>query len=343
MKQTTINEIIDSSLQSKICVSVYLPLNNSQKNLRESENQLKATKKQIKSLLGSLKDSEVSSIMEKFSRDFHTITKLQLKHGAAWFYSELTCGYIPINWNSDPFVVVADSFHIKPVLRDHQIHRPFYVLLVGAKSIRLFSNYSEFLTLIEVVDPQIIGSAIDSKNLKEITRCVEKLLSRHCSKSNAPLVLAGSKVLVSRIDEEISYPFKISPNISCRPDSILLEELYKKSHKISKDHYNFLEDKVINDYQYCNKSNAVISDIQKISHAAISGQIQNLVVAEDHHVWGILNKESGSIKFHNEQMNSTDDDLLDDISEIVHRHHGAVWVVPKEKLNKSPIYATLRW
>lgn len=343
MKKLNLNDILNSSGVSKTCISIYLPKNTNLTNPQERTGSFKKISHEIKLLLSSLPESKVRKITEKLEKDYDLIAQEQAKHGVSWFYSELFYGYMPVSWESDPFIVTADSFHIKPILRDRQINRPFFLLLASAKSVKLFANYSGYLEIVQAEALQLEGSSFSAANQKKISFAAEKLIYQHCNTSSDPLIIAGQKVLISSINDDLAHPFKISPMIFCKPKVITLKELNDRARKISADYYKSLEEKIVKDFQYCNVSKNVISDIEKISIAAISGQIENLVVAQDHHIWGILDKSSGAIELHQSQKNSVDDDLLDDISEIVHRCKGNVWVIPKEKLNGSPIYATLRW
>ena len=86
------------------------------------------------------------------------------------------------------------------------------------------------------------------------------------------------------------------------------------------------------------------TDIAEIAVAAARGQIKSLLIAEDTHVWGLLDRTNGAIKILSEKDDATSDDLLDDLAELTLQKGGNVTVLPSAQMPSGvAIAAILRW
>ena len=72
------------------------------------------------------------------------------------------------------------------------------------------------------------------------------------------------------------------------------------------------------------------AQLENVSRAAAHGRVRDLFVAEDRHLWGHLDRETGEVSVHEAQLGAEDADLLDDLGEMVLRCGGDVWVLPPD-------------
>lgn len=347
MKRLNFSEVMEASFPSQLCVSIYLPHYRDLANFKEGDAQLQSVLKEVRDLSKS-SDRQISSrVLDDVKKNAEKIRTLQKNHGVAWFSSEMTSGFIPTSWGKQAFAVVSDTFHVKPLFRDLQKSRPFFVLAVNSRHLKLFSRWENSLLLVERVAIHEEGSEVRQKDKSKLGQRqlvkVAELIQKHLSRSNDPLVLAGAQSILSRLKAEINYPYVLEDGIFCNADRISTKELFSSGYRIATRYFDAQEDQIISECVFCEKANKALTDIHEIGIAAVHGRVERLVIAEDHHVWGILDRKTGEIKVHEKQKSSSDDDILDDLSELVYRHKGSVWVVEKQKLGKTPIYATLRW
>lgn len=354
MKRLNFAEIIDASFPSQLCVSIYLPPFKDVSSSKERDAQLNSVLNEVKTLSSQSALKIEERLMADLRKNVDQVRSLQNEHGVAWFMSEKTSGYVPASWNQAPFAVVSDTFHVKPLFKDIQKKRPYYVLAMSAKGIKLFGLWQNGLRLVEFLQPR--GAAKEGgENFRGSHRnhkaklkssqidLANRLILRHLNQSKDPLLVAGAGGTVASLRAELRYPFVLDQSVSCNPDTIGLEELYEKAKVVAEAHFEDVEEAILEEYRYCHKSKKSLSDIKQIVEAAIAGRIEHLIIAEDHQIWGVLDRQTGAIQYHAQQKNSRDDDVLDDLSELVYRHKGSVWVMPQKKLGKELVYATLRW
>lgn len=352
MRRLEFEEILESSLPSKTCVSVYLPSVHHLDNYRAQNVQMQSVMRTVKKLSHHPNDDSTLKIVDQFAEDCEAIKRLQQDHGVAWFSSEQISGFIPTQWQSPALAVVADSFHVKPLLREYQCNRPFHVLTLGQNHVKLFTRWNQNLQL---VDQMSIGqeergildedrASLSKQRLRSLRiRAANTMIHRSLSQSTTPLLLAGAQSSVLAVKKSLSYPYLLEQTIACNPDQITLQELQDRASQKSNDYFEFEEDQAIANSQYCYRSGKSLQNIREIAKAGVEGRIDQLIVAEDYHVWGELDRKTGAIQIRANQTNSKDGDLLDDIGEMVVKFKGSVWVVKQEKLGNRPLIATLRW
>lgn len=353
MKQLNFAEVLDASYPSQNCVSIYLPPLTKLSNFREGEAKLNSVLREVQALSAKSESDHHSHLMDQIQRDAKHIKDLQKKHGVAWFASEMTSGYLPSSWRKDPFAVVSQTFHVKPLFRDYQKMRPFYVLTFSAQNVKLFRRWQNSIYLIDAISlqPQKEGIA----NFRESHRkhkhrsrqsqvqVAEQLMERHLRHSEDPVILAGSNTSIAAFRSIARYPFLLEDSIACNSDKVSIRTLNQKAMGIFSKWLDQKENHILEEFRFCQKSKKALTNVHEVAKAAANGRVEQLIIAEDHHLWGVLNWDTGSIRIHPHQKDSEDDDVLDDLSELVYQHKGSVWVMRQEKLGKEKLYATLRW
>jgi hypothetical protein len=110
------------------------------------------------------------------------------------------------------------------------------------------------------------------------------------------------------------------------------EDLRAKCFEILEPFYRQKELKAVEELNLAVKKNHAITYIEDIAVSAAYGKIKKLFVVENRQIWGAINKLTGEIFISPKQLNSHDDDILDDICQMVLMRGGEV-VVLKEGEN----------
>ena len=267
------------------------------------------------------------------------ICEMLLNTGLGVFCTKNLFGFVELKTLDDSFMSIASSFHIKPLLRNRQSFLEYYILSVSGQAVKIFLSDSEELTLVETV----IVEEMEKSKLEALqVKIIRDLLGKHFSQAQTPLILAGNKNTVSTLVTHIDYPYMLDDILTCSPEKVSTEYLIEKTLVIMERHQYALEQQVVDEMKFCYKAKKSLSNYEEILKAAVNGQVENLVIAKDYHLWGEIDKESLYVKYYDQQRNTRDDDLLDDLSEMVLKTKGKVWVMPKSKIEEN-LMATLRW
>ncbi|RPH70026.1 MAG: hypothetical protein EHM78_13020 [Myxococcaceae bacterium] len=84
--------------------------------------------------------------------------------------------------------------------------------------------------------------------------------------------------------------------------------------------------------------------LREVANAAIHGRVRTLLHAEGEHLWGKLDRTTGDLEVREEQLDTEDAEVIDDLSETVLLRGGDVFEVPRGALpNGSPVAAIYRY
>lgn len=353
-----------TSVQEGPCVSIYIP-NLLPKTLKvEYENLFR----QAQHLLSFEKRSELKkTILDKLQQfqphrylngDNRGLALFANKHWNAIYVS-------PKEFQSR--VVVADSFHLKPLLKELQNSKKFYVLtLTLTEALMLqsdaghFSETHNFLLHQSAHSSSIHWKHQDESDTFQLPYMQSKTRARGVvddkfKKRSLHLFFKWIEAIISKSADYKSTPlivftnhhlFKAYKSLSSHPNPHLRK--IEIGHGLPRtefliDQSNIEIKKIEATGKLMDKSRTsdlsskglLIDDIFKISKAALRGEIQTLYLQENIELWGRFHRQSGEIKIHEKQLDSHDDDILDDIACEVIRRGGEVIVLPVKEMPSS--------
>lgn len=360
-----------TSVQEGPCISIYIPA------LPESalQDEYDILVKRAAYLL-SLDDSATHQKIMEALFNFNPAEPISgSARGVAIFVNKHWQGYFVAPHDLPAKVVVADSFHLKPVIEDLQRDHTFHLLVVGVdEAVLLFSqgatasethtfllhhgshsnsihwkHFDEHEALqIPHLKTQSRGRGTSDSQFKKksatkiFLRWIEAKINKEAGYKTLPLFVFTSETLFSIYREVSTHP---------KPQFFLLDIRKGLPHHESLIHRveNYLNQEMSHHRQVSAAEierqkikNRLIEDLTKISRAALHGEVKTLYLRDKSEVWGQLDRRSGQISLHPRQMNSKDDDILDDIACEVIRQGGEVIVLsPKDMPTPSPAAAIL--
>lgn len=277
------------------------------------------------------------------------------------------------------FCVVADSFHVKPLIRILQSADRYQLLCLNCRQMRLLEGNRDVLDEIVAAPevPATIGEALGyeltephltvasygmgagelpmrhghggrrdevDKDTERYFRAVDRAVLRHHSRpSELPLMLAAMKEYHAIFRSVSRNPFLMKEGLSINPDAVSVDQIRAQAWKLIEPIYlKRLSDR-IEKYQIARSRHLGSDDVLQIARAAISGRIDSLLVEADRVIPGRIDPATGEIK----PADISDpeiDDLLDDLSETVLRAKGDVVIVPRKRMpSTTGIAATYRF
>jgi hypothetical protein len=367
------------------CISLYLPTHR-----RHPENQQDPIR--FRNLLQKL-ESTLSQLHPDRSMG-ELLAKLQTLSHNALFWDHRTDG-LGILCSANAFqlfdlqvpveelLVVADSFHIKPLLRALQATDRYQILGLNRHEAKLYEGNRDALDEIELSKevPRTIEQALGSelsephstvasyggsgggthgapsmhhghgqkKDEVEIDndrffRAIDRaILEHHSRQTGLPLILAALPEHHDLFRKISHNPFLVENGIKLDPQSISMERLRTEAWQVMEPHYLQRITKLVDNFEQSRSKQLGASDLTDIAEAMIAGRVGVLLVEADRQIPGKIDPASGAIEFHDADAPDVDD-LLDDLAELTLKMGGEVMVIPAERMpSTSGAAATYRY
>jgi hypothetical protein len=267
------------------------------------------------------------------------------------------------------FAIVADSFHIKPLLRIIQSADRYQVLGLSRGQIKLFEGNRDALDEIDLA-PEVPRTMTDALG-EELTepyqsvraasggvatyhgqggkkdevdldteryfRAVDRaILEHHSRPSGLPLMLAALPEHHTAFRKISQNPFlqsssPIDEGLKINPDAISIDELRKRAWAIMEPHYQARLNQLIEEFGQAKPSGLAGDAVPQIASAAASGRVDKLMVEADREIPGQIDASTGHLE-PGDISDPQTSDILDDLAELVMNKGGQVVVVPQERM-----------
>jgi hypothetical protein len=295
--------------------------------------------------------------------------------GVAIFVNKHWHGYYLAPHDLPEKVVVADSFHLKPLIEDLQRDHTYHLLVVGVDEALLLSAQgglsSEIHTFllhhgshsnsihwkhldeneaiqIPHLKTQARGRGASDSQFKKknatklFLRWIESKINKEDGYKSLPLFVFTSELLFPLYKEITSHPQARFCPLDIRKGIPHHDSLIHRVENILNQESSHHRHLSTVDLDLQKAKNRIIDDLVKISRAALHGEVKTLYLRDNSEIWGQINRKTGEIAVHPKQSNAKDDDVLDDIACEVIRQGGEVIVLTaKDMPSPSPAAAIL--
>lgn len=377
------NEMTLKKLQSIIhedtapCVSIYVPLYSEERRV-ESQKIYKNLLKNTEALLLTLfTQGETRRFMaDLLAFDFN---KVDMGPDATLviFKSPTTQGYwihralLPGN------TIVANSFHIKPILENFLEIQDYFVLSLAPDRAELFYgspnvfepvhtfeiNHEETHQNLELLPKRgfrffhslekfLLSSGFKLRDFfgepikKSFYTQVDGKIRNFLKGKNTPIILAGSTIDKARY-RSISSCYQLRrASIRLGAEALVGDArayLHSASRDIANAHYAKLRTRQISKINVAEREGLLALGLEQVFQALCKNQVETLFVNRDEVVWGTAYWDNGYFVLHPHQLNARDDDLIDDCIEKALRSKAQVVVVDRhQSFRDFPIAAILK-
>jgi hypothetical protein len=339
-------------------------------------------KKLEESLLQQLPKEEVRPLLEPFlaladDRDFwnHTLNGLAVL-GAKGIFR-----VYKLQRPVSELVVVADSFHTKPLMRILQSADRYYVLGLNRQEIKLFEGNRDALYEIqlhqdvprkltdalgeELTDPHLTvasyGGAGGSQapmhhgdggktaevdiDAERFFRAIDRgILEHHSQPSGLPLILAALPEHHHMFHEISANPFLIDESIDIHPDALSsIDELRVRAWQLMEPRYLARLATLVEEFGNARSGGLGDDDIAQVARAVVGGRVATLLIEARREIPGRINAVTGDIEF-DDLAHPEVDDVLDDLGMLALKMGGQVVIVPTERMpTKTGLAAIYRY
>jgi len=299
--------------------------------------------------------------------------------GLATFISADSFHQFRLPLEFDELVVVADRFHIKPLLPFFSHDGRFYILALSQNLVRLFecTRYGVKETELENVlrsmsealkydDPEKQlqfqtgtpkaggeraamfhghggGKDKAKDNILRFFHLLDKGLRALLTAETAPLVLAGVDYLLPVYREANSYPHLLERGIAGNPEALRGEDLRGQAWEIVEPHFLKAQEQAVSLYRQLAGTGRTSTSVEEIVPKAFEGRIEILFVAVGVQQWGVFDPDKRVAHLHPEPVQA-DEDLLDLAAVHTYLKGGTVYALKLEEVpEQTPLVAVFRY
>lgn len=276
-------------------------------------------------------------------------------------------------------VVVADTFHTKPLRRLLQSTDRYQILGLSLAKIRLFEGNRDTLDEIdlapgvprtitealgdELTEPHLSGASYGGARAGVVSyhghggrkdeakidaerffRAVDRaVLEHHSRPSGLPLMVAALSENHHLFLQISHNPFVMADGPLINPDAIPIEELREAAWAVVEPQYQARLAARAEEFALAQSRGLGSSDLQEVAEAAAAGRVATVLLESGRQIPGHIDGSTGRIEA--ADLNHPEvDDLLDDLAELVEKMGGEVLVVPPERMpGETGLAATYRY
>ena len=262
--------------------------------------------------------------------------------------------------------IVADSFHLKPLIRILQSADRYHVLALDRREIKLFEGNRDVLDEIEIdpVVPRTITETLGEKSreapplssysagaggpaihhgfgskqdrldsdAERFFRAVDRaLLEHHSAPSRLALILAALPENQTLFRQISRNPFLTAEGIDVHPDALPAGALRERAWRLVEPQYLARLADFVEQFAESTSKDLGSPDLARVAEAAVAGRVATVLIEADKQIPGKIDHVSGHLASGNLEHPEIDD-LLDDIGELVLSKGGEVVIVPAERM-----------
>jgi Bacterial archaeo-eukaryotic release factor family 7 len=379
-----LNELVER--QAGPCLSIYQPTHRvgpdtrtyAQQDpirfknlLREAEQRLTAS---------GLRSREAEDLLEPARRLLDDPVFWQYQSdGLAVFLATGTVRTFRVPLRFDELVVVAPSFHVKPLLALLTGDGLFYVLALSQNEIRLLAGTRDHMGEVELPgappslaealrydDPERQlqfhtgtsaggdrraamfhghGTGIDDAkgNLLRFFQQVDRALVNLIGDASVPLVLAAVDYLMPIYREANTRPVLLGEGIAGNPEGLRADELHARAWPLVEPQFRRGREEATARYLELKGTGRTSNEVREVVPAAWDGRVDVLFVAVGVRIWGTFASDTRTIEIGDEAPGQSEDVLnLAAIHTVLNR--GTVYAVPPAEMpDETPAAAVLRY
>lgn len=360
------NEIIFE--QKGACVSLYQPTHRSRPENMQDPIRFKNLIQKIENSLGKdHSEEEIKKIMKSF-KDIaeDKIFWNNVSDGLAILANKEKCVVYKLNREVDEFAVVADSFHIKPLIRNFQSSDRYHVLGITREDFNLYEGNRYGIEMIKMDDDipktleEVLGDQYTEPHLTSAAyggpggtpmfhgqggrkeeveidteryfRYIDKFIRDNFSnEERIPLMLVALDEHQGEFRNISKNNFLLEEKVNKDPEALPREEIEKFTWEKMEPLYLQKTKDLVERYGLQRSKFLGTDDLAEIARAALEGRVDTLMIESGKIEAGKINRETGELE-RGDLNNPELDDVLDDLGEMTLKSKGEVVVLPKDRI-----------
>lgn len=235
---------------------------------------------------------------------------------------------------------IADSFHVKPLLRWLQEDQEFLLLTLENNSAHLYLGSQHSLKIVD----SLIMPDINPQKGKEISAWIDDWIIAVAPQTKLKLFWAGNVDLISKYQQHIRYKGSVDTPIFNQAMTNNLNHVCQVIRKLLKDEAREHFEKSLMEFHFASEDNMTRKNIFHIAQAVVNGKVKKLIVTDELSIFGKIDKRTGALSIHPADLDHEDDDILDDLAQMVLSQGGEVVIANQRDIpGGKPILAILEF
>ncbi|WP_216904170.1 hypothetical protein [Synechococcus sp. CCY 9618] len=265
--------------------------------------------------------------------------------------------------------IVADRFHIKPLLRILQSSDRFQVLALTRTAVRIFEGNRDAFDEIEPAPdvPRTPGEALgeersdphqtvasyggvgaqqtamhhghggrkselDSATERFFRAVDQAVLEQHSRPSGLPLILAALPEHHHRFHAVSHNPFLISESVDIDPGNLeSIEDLRQRAWLLLEPHHRARLGALAEEFHNARSQGRANDDPAQVAKAIVGGRVAKLLIEDGRQLAGRVDTATGQISL-DDRMNPEVGDLLDDLGVLALKLGADVTILSREDM-----------
>ena len=364
------------------CVSIFMPTHRGRAESQQDQIRFKNLFREAEKGLsqGGLRSPHVKDLLMPAQKLLTDAPFWQKQiDGLAVFVCQNLFHYFRFPYRFEELVVVADRFHLKPLLPLLSGDERFYILALSQNQVKLFqgTRFSISELNLEGIPESLAdilnfdgpekqlqlhtgtpGSNVgrgaifhghgagtdDAKdNIMQYFRQIDKGLRQIVKDEQVPLVLAGVEYLFPIYREANTYPYLVDEGITGNPEGLSAKDLHEQAWSIVESSFQKAEKDAVEKYNKFAGTEKTSCDVRKIVSDSYHGRVDLLFVAIGIQHWGSFDAGNDMVHLHDKKQPG-DADLLDFAAIQTFLQGGSVYAVkPHQIPDKAPLAAVFRY
>jgi hypothetical protein len=282
----------------------------------------------------------LKKIVEKSRLNIRKILKSHQEKSHGFFLSDQLQGYTILQGTIDPYCLIGQTFHIRPVLEELFVNPEFLLVNISFYEIKIYRADFQQLEIIEQYDfdelpknfsetsrvfsPQFLG-LVPHKNILALKKIAQKIKDMILYES-LPVVVTGledmKKIFLRYFDEPIGVITHFDEDFYEKTSMEILSRCERFRYAVT-DYYSLqLKERL----KRMIKSRYILSDLGEIIKATYAGKVLHLVIPSEQKLWGKIDPETGEFTIH-KKFGKTSVDLFNELAEEVMRRGGKIKIL----------------
>jgi len=326
----------------------------------------------LRTIENSLQQTCSRNMMNIIMDPFYQIEKDQALwnrtlDGLAILASQHNCIVYKLQRPVEDLLIIADSFHIKPLLRNFQSGDNYQLLGLNRNKFSLYEGNRYGIRQIEL-DPEtpltmkeVLGDEHTEPHLshrstgraggftvfhgqggkkddmdtdtEKYFKYVDRFVFKNYSeKSRLSLILVATAENLGIFKKLTRNSYLMEASIKISPESMEEEQLKANAWELIEPIYLAKTKELVDSFEAAKAKLFGSDNLEQIAQAAIEKRVKIVLVEADRIIAGKIDINTGKIELSGESLEPIYDDVLDDIAEIVLKNKGEVVVLPKERM-----------
>lgn len=353
------------------CVSLYQPTHRTHPDNQKDPIRYRNLLRQVHDSLGErAKGADVQTFLQKMEslavdQEFWNYRT----EGLAILASSSGFHVFDLQLPVEPLAVVAESYHIKPLLRELQSADRYQVLCLNRKEAKLYEGNRYGLDPVEVTAfPTTLTAALGAEltephqtvasyglgpaggsdaamhhghggakseveiDTERFFRIVHQgVFEHHSQPSGLPLLLAALPEHQGEFRRLGDNPLLMDEGLATNPDAFGVDQLRVKAWEKVEPAYQARLQRLNDDFNFARSQRRASEDLTDVANAVAAGRVGTLLVEVDRIIPKRFDVATGGLA--SGKLSEPEvDDVIDDLAEAVLSMQGEVVVVPADRM-----------